>query len=241
MTAVSDSLTQKIKNYSPSVEAKQLVARAQITFLVGIAGAGKDTIMRHLLEDEGFYNIVSHTTRAPRSNNGILEQDGREYHFVSPQEVEMMVDNQAFIEVKQVHSTVYGTSGGELARAMTAGKVAITDIDVQGVDEYLAVSSRVRPIFIVPPNYQVWLERLKSRYASETEFTQEWPARRESAIKELRHVLGNNSYFFVVNNELATAVREVQTIAKSGEQDVDISTHGRMVAQAILEKLEQRV
>ena len=152
-----------IENYQPTEMAVELVKKANIALLAGISGAGKDTIKKRLLQDVTFRDIVSHTTRPPRRNNNRLEIDGVDYHFIDLEQAEQMVKNREFIEAKFVHGTVYGTSVAELQRIYEAGQSAITDIDVQGVAEYEALAPDNISIFLVPPDCQTWLERLKKR------------------------------------------------------------------------------
>lgn len=204
-------IEQLIANYSPPEGAFDTIRHAKIALLVGISGAGKDTIKNVLLERPGFADIVSHTTRQPRSNAGVPEVNGKDYHFISEETARGMLERSEFVEAKFVHGTIYGTSIAEVKRASEAG-VAINDLDVQGVAEYKDVSSQVIAIFIVPPTYEAWLERLKKRYGSEEEFASEWPKRRDSAIKELTDALLVPYYHFVINDELERAVTAVTEI-----------------------------
>ena len=71
-----------IREYRPTEAAVALVRDTKIALLTGISGAGKDTIKRRLLRLPSFRDIVSHTTREPRANNGQLERDGVDYHFI---------------------------------------------------------------------------------------------------------------------------------------------------------------
>ena len=108
------SIEDLITNYQPTESTIELVKSTKIALLAGISGAGKDTIKKQLLKSPEFRDIVSHTTRAPRTNNGCAEQDGIDYHFIDSQTAENMLQNNEFIEAKFVHGTVYGTSVAEL-------------------------------------------------------------------------------------------------------------------------------
>jgi len=231
------NLEQAITEYQPSSEAVQLVNITRVVLLVGIAGAGKDTVKSKLLQEDDFQDIVSHTTRAPRSNNGIAEIEGIDYHFINSDEAKHMVEQSDFIEVKFVHGTVYGTSIAEVKRAYDAGKIAITDLDVQGVDEYKAISSNVIAIFLLPPDYETWLSRLKKRYASEEEFIKEFPKRKESAIKELRHALEVPYYHFIINDDLERAVRVTDEIAHQPDVFHRKDDEARLAARDLLEDI----
>lgn len=231
------NLEQLINNYQPPAEVLGVIRQANIVLIVGISGAGKDTIKRELLTLPGFREIISHTTRAPRANVGVMEVDGVDYHFIDTTTAHTMLERGEFVEAKFVHGTVYGTSVQEVARASADG-VAVTDVDVQGVAEYKAASPDVRAIFVVPPDYDTWLGRLRQRYATEQDFLSEWPKRRDSAIKELTQALEMGYYHCVVNDELPRAVQATAEVAQSPvaaiqQDDVD----ARRVAEALLAQI----
>lgn len=223
-----------IENYQPTEMAVELVKKANIALLAGISGAGKDTIKKRLLQDVTFRDIVSHTTRPPRRNNNRLEIDGVDYHFIDLEQAEQMVKNREFIEAKFVHGTVYGTSVAELQRIYEAGQSAITDIDVQGVAEYEALAPDNISIFLVPPDCQTWLERLKKRYATEADFQVEWPKRHQSAIKELAHALEVPYYHVIINDDLERAVRVCKEIIERGDLFSRKDDEARLAARNLL-------
>ena len=232
-----DTLEHLINTYQPSDAAIELVRSTHITLLVGISGAGKDTIKKRLLQNDDYRDIVSHTTRAPRSNNGVHEVADVDYHFIDEAQARRMVENKEFIEAKYVHGTVYGTSASELQQSHDQQKIAITDIDVQGVAEYKDLAQSVVAIFILPPNYSEWRKRLAARYASVEEFEAEWPKRRDSAIVELTHALEVPYYHFIVNEELSEAVRIADEIAHHGDvfnrKDDELRIRARDLLEAI--------
>lgn len=210
---MNEELAAVIATYEPSDAAKKLVRETRITLLVGISGAGKDTIKKELLKKPDFRDIVSHTTRPPRSNNGMVEISEVDYHFIDNPTARMMLDDQRFIEAKFVHGTVYGTSVDELQQSYDQQKIAITDVDVQGVSEYKELSQHVVAIFVIPPSYSVWRERLSQRYETIEAFESEWIKRRNSAVSELTHALEVPYYHFIINDELDRAVTVADEIA----------------------------
>lgn len=232
------NLESNIDDYLPSPQAVELVRAAKIVLLVGIAGAGKDTIKSRLLENDDFQDIVSHTTRDPRVNNGVPEVEGDDYHFIDKNKALEMVSTKEFIEIKRVHDTMYGTSVAELQRAYDNNKIAITDLDVQGVDEYKELSPGVVAIFILPPSYSVWRERLAKRYATEEEFTIEWSKRRASAIKELNRALSVPYYHFLINDDLDRAVRVADEIAHRNDSFQRKDDEARIRARDLLVAIE---
>lgn len=208
-----NTIDHLLTDYQPSDQAVALVRKAKIALLVGISGAGKDTIKKELLKISDYRDIVSHTTRAPRTNNGIAEVPDVDYHFINDESAKKMVINHDFIEAKSVHGTVYGTSVDELQKACDGQKIAITDIDVQGVSEYKDMSSAVIAIFILPPSYSKWRERFAQRYDSAELFEAEWHKRRNSAVSELTHALEVPYYHFIINDDLSRAVTVADEIA----------------------------
>ncbi len=232
-------LEERIAQYHPPKSAKEVIKHTNIALLVGISGAGKDTIKHELLKKPGFGEIISHTTRTPRENGGILEKDGVDYHFIDEFRAEEMVRNGEFFEAKFVHGTVYGTSIVEVENAGRAG-TAIADVDVQGVGEYKAVSDKVVAIFIIPPSYDEWLRRLKARYATNEEFIREWPRRRESAIKELQKALEVPYYHCIINDDLQRAVDVAVDVAKRPDMFTRKDDEARIAARNLLQEIRMQ-
>lgn len=93
---LENNLKNLIKNYQPNQAASDVVQRTKIVLLVGIFGAGKDTVKRRLLEDNEFADIVSYTTRQPRQNAGVLETPGVDYHFIDEAAVNMLEKSRVY-------------------------------------------------------------------------------------------------------------------------------------------------
>jgi len=208
-----NTLEDTIAQYEPPRHVAELARSTKIVLLVGISGAGKDTIKKELLKDSGFRDIVSHTTRQPRVNNGVAEVPDEDYHFIDIDTAKKMLADGKFVEAKLVHGTVYGTSVDELKKSHDENKTAVTDLDVQGVREYKDLSQNVVAIFILPPSFTTWRERLRQRYESQEAFDAEWDKRRNSAVKELTHALEAPYYHFIINDELDRAVEVAKDIS----------------------------
>ena len=112
--------------------------------------------------------------------------------------------------------------------------MAITDVDVQGVAEYEQLAPGCIAIFIVPPDYETWLERLKKRYATEEDFQAEWPKRHQSAIKELAHALEVPYYHVIINADLERAVRVCKEIIERGDLFSRKDDEARLAARNLL-------
>lgn len=224
-----------IKNYQTPPHIKDVIKCGNILLLAGVSGAGKDAIKHKLTENRKYGDIISHTTRPPRANNGTEEENGKDYYFSDITTVANMLENKEFIEAKLVHGTIYGTTLKALQQALKKG-TAVTDIDVQGVDEYKNIASSVKAVFILPPNYNEWIKRLKGRYENEEAFLRDFAKRRETAIKEINLALRSPHYYFVVNDNLEDVIKEIK---KYSEKDDYIYNDepARVAAHNILKKL----
>lgn len=235
---MEDSLQQLIATYRVPAEAIELVRNTPIVLLVGVSGAGKDTIKRRLLAQGGYHHIVSHTTRAPRTNGGVMEEDGVDYHFVSREKAVEMLQNGEFIEAKEYSGNVYGTSVAEIQKAHDEGKIAITDLEVQGVAEYKELSPNVIAEFILPPSYAEWQRRLLDRYGSAGVDEADMTKRMRTAMAELEEALRQPYYHFVVNENLDEAVRAADSIAHHHNAFTTIDRSFRVWAEQLLKDLQ---
>ena len=227
-----------IREYQPSESVRQLIIQTKIVLLVGISGAGKDTTKQRLMQSSEFADIVSYTTRQPRQNKGVWEREGIDYNYIDEATAARLLESHAFVEAKFVHGTVYGTGVKQIEDIRDAGKIAVTDIDVQGVDEYKKLSPGVVAIFLLPPNYQEWRRRLSVRYASQEEFDREWPKRYNSAIREITHALEVPYYHFVINDDIDETARIVREIASKPDVYNRKDDEARLAARDLLEQLK---
>ncbi|MDB5165722.1 MAG: guanylate kinase [Candidatus Saccharibacteria bacterium] len=235
------NLEQYVDTYMPPTSAIEFLNDTKIALLVGISGAGKDTIQARLLENPDYHSIITHTTRPPRENNGVLEQNGREYHFVTEVEMAALLENHELIEINKFGQNYYGTSLAEFRKAYAENKIALGDIDTNGIAAFRAVvGEAVRAIFVVPPDYQSWRQRLEARYTSEEAFERELPARRAIAIDELEHALGVAYFHIIINDDLERAIGAVDDIAHRPNTFVRQDDEARLAARDLLEDIRRR-
>ena len=224
-----------LSDYRMSDEARRLLAEAPLVILTGITSSGRNTIIRELLKSGTFHFVVSDTTRPPRSNDGVMEQNGVEYWFRTEEDMLSDLRSGAFIEAAIIHQQqVSGISLRELRAARTDNKIAINEIETQGVDRIMqAVPGALVPIFVLPPSFAEWQERWAKRGKISAE---EHHKRMASARAELDAALTKGYYHFLVNDDLQKAVSGVQKIV-SGTIDPAHEAKGRQVAEQILSQL----
>jgi guanylate kinase len=217
--AQDKELQIKVATYQPSPDAMETIRQVPLLLAVGISGAGKDTVLRRLIAEypEDYRFLVTHTTRQPRMNNGVMEQDGIKYHFVSKSESNRMLDAQEYLETNYYASNVYGTSIVEVASGNRDHKILVSDIDVNGVANYVRLGMNAKPVFILPPNYTVWRERWQQRYGDDDIDQADLRRRFQTALQELQAALDHDYYYIIVNDDLEKTVHLINDIAH-GEQ-----------------------
>ena len=157
------------------------------------SGAGKSSLVKALLELDARVQLsISHTTRAPRGQ----EKDGREYHFVSAEEFDQMIEAQAFVEWAQVHSQRYGTAKTAIEQRMASGADVILEIDFQGAIQIKNIFSNAICIFILPPCWEELRSRLERRGEDSPHIID---MRMKNAAIEVAQV---GKFDFVIINEL---------------------------------------
>jgi guanylate kinase len=160
-------------------------------------------IQRLLTQRTDLVASISMTTRPPRPG----EQEGVHYFFVTREEFESHIQAGAMLEWAKVYENYYGTPKPFLEIQFAAGRDVIIEIDVQG-----AASARMHYpdglfIYILPPSIETLKERLFSRAKGEGDQLEQ---RLALATHEFQF-LGMYDYV-VINDDLATAVQEVETI-----------------------------
>jgi guanylate kinase len=205
-------LEKSVHDYRMSDATVELVRSTRLLLVAGIVGGGKNTVINELLKSDNYHEIVSHTTRAPRVNHGVAEQEGIHYHFIDTEQARRLLDDKAFVEAKYVHGNVYGTSASELRKAHDNDKIAITDIDIHGVMEYLAIKPDTHAIFLLPPSVETWLKRLERRYGSLDDHQDEIHKRFTTAYQEIKHIQQDKRFVIVINDDLETTVERIEQV-----------------------------
>ena len=186
--------------------------RGLLLVLSSPSGAGKTTITRRLVEQEGagLEISVSHTTRPKRPD----EIDGRDYHFVDEADFARLRDRGAFLESAEVFGHWYGTARDPVERALDDGLDVVFDIDWQGSQQLAeAVHGDLVRIFILPPSLEALEERLKRRAQDSADVV---ARRMDRAGDEMRHY--DEYDYVVVNTALEQAVADVQSILRAERQ-----------------------
>ncbi len=170
------------------------------------SGAGKTTIVKHLLQQN--FNLefsISATSRAPRHN----EIRDKDYYFLSQEDFDKKVKNNEFLEWEEVYmGTCYGTLIGEVERIRNLGKNVIFDVDVVGgLNIKKFYGDQALAVFVQPPS----VDELKNRLTNRSTETEE---KIQMRIAKAKHELSFANQFDVVitNDILEKAFIEAEKI-----------------------------
>ena len=183
--------------------------KGKLVIISAPSGAGKTTIVKHLI-DSGL-NLsfsVSATTRPLRGN----EKNGEDYFFMTVPEFRRRVENNEFVEWEEVYKDLlYGTLKCELERIWAGGSNVLFDVDVKGgINLKKKFGTRSIAIFIMPPSVGELENRLVKRA---TDIPEKIKMRVEKAREEM--MLANQFDTIIVNHQLDKAKKEAFKIVTS--------------------------
>ncbi|MEJ2329049.1 MAG: guanylate kinase [Gammaproteobacteria bacterium] len=178
--------------------------RSILFILSAPSGAGKTSLLHALMNDaEGVAVSVSHTTRNQRPG----EVDGQHYHFVSVEEFQRMIADDAFIEHAQVFDNFYGTSKAAVQQQLDSGTDVILEIDWQGARQVRRLFPDAVSVFIVPPSVDALRERLSSRGQDSEEIIER---RMSDALAELSHY--DEYDYIIINDQFEKALLDLRCV-----------------------------
>ncbi len=182
--------------------------KGKVIVISAPSGAGKTTLVRHLLEkfDELDFS-VSATTRSPRK----AEVEGKDYYFLSIEDFRKRIDEGDFLEYEEVYKGLfYGTLKSEIERLWKKGKTVVFDVDVMGAISIKKFFNRsALAVFLKAPSMEELENRLRSRSSESEERIQERISKAQMELtkeKEFDIVL--------VNDKLAHTFTTAESIVR---------------------------
>ncbi len=174
------------------------------------SGAGKTTIVKHLLEQEKFSLSfsISATSRNKREN----ELEAKDYYFLSADEFKAKINNNEFLEWEEVYpGCFYGSLKSEVERLFSEGKNVIFDVDVKGginIKNYY--KEQALSVFIMPPSVEELEKRLLLR---STDHEDSIKVRIEKALFEMS--FADRFDVVIINDNLIKTLQEAEDTVES--------------------------
>lgn len=182
----------------------QNTAKGTLYVVSAPSGAGKTSLLKTVLAQMPELKLsISHTTRQQRPG----ETNGVDYHFVTVNEFQQMLDEESFLEHAEVFGNYYGTSRVWLEEQLEQGNDVILEIDWQGARQVRKLMPECRSIFILPPSQEELLNRLTGRGQDSDEVIQ---SRMAEANREITHY--DEYDYLVINDDFELACQEISAI-----------------------------
>lgn len=181
------------------------MSKGMLVILSAPSGCGKDTVYNELCKIRNdIVKSVSATTRARRDG----EIDGVNYHYLTTEQFEDLLNNNGLIEYTNYNNCYYGTPVSNVTDAVNGGKICFLIIEVEGAQNIMKLFPEdCVSIFLLPPSFEVLEERLRNRDSEDERVIQ---GRLKIAEDELSY---KDKYDYnVVNDRLDVCVNEINEI-----------------------------
>ncbi len=184
---------------------------ANLFIIAAPSGCGKTSLVEALIKKtKNLCVSVSHTTRPPRPD----EVNGINYYFVSINEFEEMIKNNAFVEHATVFDNHYGSSTKLIREKLDEGVDVILEIDWQGARQVKENMPNSVSIFILPPSNEALLGRLQQRAQDDDATINK---RMSDAQNQMQHF--NEFDYLVINDDFNSALNDLNLIICRPDKD----------------------
>jgi len=180
-----------------------------LVIVSGPSGVGKTTIARVLEEQLKAQFSVSMTTRAKTRR----DEEGVDYFFVDEAGFQIAKEQGDLLESAQWLGNSYGTPRQPVEEALAAGQLMILEIDVAGAEQVKAKMPDAFGIFIMPPDEQSLLDRLRGRGRDNEAAIERRFAAAKAEIDRAKQ--GENYDHFIINDDLAAAIETSLTLVRA--------------------------
>lgn len=191
------------------VELQRQKKRGVLLVLSGPSGAGKDTVMLKVLERmPNMVKLVTTNSRPKRAE----EKDGFDYHFVTRDEFEKLIAEEAFFEWVEYRGHYRGGQKKHVQEALESGKDVVWRIDVRGVKNIRDKVKQMFPhsafVLLAVKDIETLRKRIEERN-SETKDGIEWSI--DIAVWEQRQW---HDFDYIVANEDGKIDDTVENVVK---------------------------
>jgi len=183
---------------------KKMKKEGLLFVVSGASGTGKTTLCRAMVKIfPQLHFSVSYTTRPQRAG----DVNGRDYHFVSAEEFQKMIEEGEFTEWAEIYGQRYGTSKMILEKVREEGRDVILCVDGQGARQLRDKDLRGIFIFILPPSWAELKQRLAKRQTEEEAALEERLRKARAEMAEARWY-----DYIIINEELEKAQEQLKAV-----------------------------
>ncbi len=193
------------------------MSKKGLLFIIsGPAGSGKGTIVSRVRELAQFDFSVSATTRSPRPG----EEHGVHYYFIDKAEFEKKIENGEMLEHAQYVGNYYGTPKKPVEDTLAAGRNIVLDIEVQGALQVKEKMPDAVMIYILPPDYETLLSRIRGRGTETEEVIQKRMTQAKTEIESFPKY-----DYVVVNDTIEEAAADILSILRTENMRTSRNLH----------------
>jgi len=190
------------KNQSPL----NLPTKPLLIVLSGPSGAGKDAVLTRMKKlGYPLEYIVTVTTRPKRAR----ERDNLDYHFISKERFQEMIENKELLEWAEVYDNWYGVPKQPVKQALDKGLDVILKVDIQGAATIKKILPQAVLIFLTPPSMEELVTRVKQR---NTESPSDLALRTKTAEEEIKQLSLFDYVVISKRNKIDLAVSDIEAI-----------------------------
>jgi len=167
------------------------------------SGVGKTTLTKKIQQKYHTFKVsVSHTTRAPRSN----EINGVDYYFISTQKFKELIKQDHFYEYAKIFQNYYGTSKSEVDKLLSKNDI-IFDIDWQGTKQMSNFKNlKFLKIFLIIEKAELHERLIKRNQNTKKEIDKRF----NSFEENIKH--WNDYDYVLINKNLEVCFKQIEDI-----------------------------
>lgn len=178
--------------------------KGSLIIVSGPSGSGKDTVLKKLFEKMPEIEFsISSVSRAMREG----EVQGEKYNFITREQFEKMISDDALLEYNIYCENYYGTPKAPVEECIASGGEIVLEVDVNGAANVRKNCPDSFSVFIAPPSFEVLRNRLINRGTETLEVIEK---RLQQAKNELERA--NEYDYIIVNDDLDIAVEDLRNI-----------------------------